>query len=117
MTSKELREAIAKNVMFAVQGVAEINSKDINDYYQKRADWINTEADEIMKLVYDLADNILSELQGKLPKWKDKAYYTKNPVLWKPVAPESNAEHYDAGFNEATEIIKQTIESMRNKND
>jgi hypothetical protein len=56
-----------------------------------------------------LADQILELVASKMPEWKDEAYYTKHPVTWKPVAPEGNAEHYAAGFNQAIDSVKSIL--------
>jgi hypothetical protein len=44
------------------------------------------------------------------PEYKDGAYYTKHPVLWKPVAPEdSDNNTADAGFNEGLERFENNL--------
>lgn len=55
---------------------------------------------------------VLEDLRVSGPAWAEKAYYTKHPVLWSPIAPEGNAEHYDAGFNQANEIWRQKLDQM-----
>lgn len=51
-------------------------------------------------------------IRGAVPQWADEAYYTKHPVVWKPIAPESNAEHYDAGFNQAIDTFTTNLKNQ-----
>lgn len=68
--------------------------------------------DQILFLITAQNQQLLEEVRSKLPKYAEKAYYTKYPVLWKPIAPESNAEHYDAGFNEAIDQMNQALKEI-----
>lgn len=51
-------------------------------------------------------------IRSAVPQWADEAYYTKHPVVWKPIAPESNAEHYDAGFNQAIDTFTTNLKNQ-----
>lgn len=53
--------------------------------------------------------NFITALRVALPKWLPSAYYTKHPVLWKPI---DGADSYDAGFNQAKEEITQIIDQL-----
>lgn len=46
-----LRDKIAVEVSHAIQGTIEHPSKEVNDYYQNRANWVNIATDSIISAV------------------------------------------------------------------
>lgn len=57
----------------------------------------------------EITNALLDAIDASLPKYEgDEAYYTKYPVLWKPIdTPQANAA--DAGYYEAIERVRAML--------
>jgi hypothetical protein len=63
--------------------------------------------DKTIVAIHTLFLDLIAEAK---PEYKDGAYYTKHPVLWKPVAPEDSDNNVaDAGFNEGLERFENNL--------
>lgn len=62
-----LREKVEQLISFAIQGVREYNSKDIDGYYENRQAWVSQEGEAIMQLFESTMLEVVGEDEEVIP--------------------------------------------------